>query len=75
MFSLGIFLVLDISHERLKTMITTIQDFGGTTMIPKGTLELLVTLGTYLMFVVIMTSFLVFKTPINLSSDHEVPDY
>lgn len=56
-------------------MITTLQDFGGTTMILKGTLELLVTLGTYPMSVVIMTSFLVFKTPIDLSSNHEVPNY
>ncbi|XP_022858608.1 uncharacterized protein LOC111379468 [Olea europaea var. sylvestris] len=57
------FLGLKIPQERLKVVTTPLQGFGGATVIPEGTVELSVTLGTYPVTVVIVTNFLVVKTP------------
>ncbi|XP_022848856.1 uncharacterized protein LOC111371185 [Olea europaea var. sylvestris] len=57
------FLGLKIPQKRLKVVTTPLQGFGGATVIPEGTVELSVTLGTYPATVVIMTNFLVVKTP------------
>ncbi|XP_022880799.1 uncharacterized protein LOC111398076 [Olea europaea var. sylvestris] len=57
------FLGLKIPQERLKVVTTPLQGFGGATVILEGTVELSVTLGTYLATVVIVTNFLVVKTP------------
>ncbi|XP_022846207.1 uncharacterized protein LOC111368948 [Olea europaea var. sylvestris] len=56
------FLGLKVPQEKLKMVTTPIQGFGGATVIPEGTVELSVTLGTYPATVVIMTNFLVVKT-------------
>ncbi|XP_022883330.1 uncharacterized protein LOC111400116 [Olea europaea var. sylvestris] len=57
------FLGLKIPPNKLKTVITFLQSFGGATVIREGTVELPVTLETYPTAVVIVASFLVVKTP------------
>ncbi|XP_022869682.1 uncharacterized protein LOC111389058 [Olea europaea var. sylvestris] len=57
------FLGLKVPQEKLKMVTTPLQGFGGATVIPEGTMELSVTLGTYPATVVIVTNFLVVKTP------------
>ncbi|KAL2534459.1 Uncharacterized protein Adt_07810 [Abeliophyllum distichum] len=56
-----VFLGLKISPSKIKPVTTPLHGFGGATVIPEGTIELLVTLGTYPASVVIMTSFLLVK--------------
>ncbi|XP_022854805.1 uncharacterized protein LOC111376108 [Olea europaea var. sylvestris] len=58
------FLGLKIFPEKLKMVTTPLQGFGEAIVISKGTVELPVTQGTYLATVVIVTNFLVIKTPI-----------
>ncbi|KAL2526786.1 Ribonuclease H [Abeliophyllum distichum] len=58
-----VFLGLKISPNKIKPVTTPLHGFGGATVIPEGTIELLVTLGTYPASVVIMTSFLLVKAP------------
>ncbi|XP_022874237.1 uncharacterized protein LOC111393068 [Olea europaea var. sylvestris] len=58
-----VFLGLKILPEKLKMVTTPLQGFGGATVIPEGVVELPVTLGTYPATVVIVTNFLVVKTP------------
>ncbi|KAL2506050.1 Ribonuclease H [Abeliophyllum distichum] len=58
-----VFLGLKISPSKIKLFITPHHGFGGATVIPEGTIELPVTLGTYPASVVIMTSFLLVKAP------------
>ncbi|XP_022849864.1 uncharacterized protein LOC111371950 [Olea europaea var. sylvestris] len=57
------FLGLKIFHDKLKTVTTSLQGFGGATVILEGTVDLSVTLGTYPTTVVIVASFLAIKTP------------
>ncbi|XP_022892274.1 uncharacterized protein LOC111407172 [Olea europaea var. sylvestris] len=57
------FLGLKIPLEKLKMVTTPLQGFGGATVIPEGTVKIPVTLGTYPATVVIVTNFLVVKTP------------
>ncbi|KAL2526109.1 Uncharacterized protein Adt_11163 [Abeliophyllum distichum] len=59
-----VFLGLKISHSKIKPVTAPLHGFGGVTIIPEGTIELPVTLGTYPASVVIMTSFLLVKAPI-----------
>ncbi|XP_022883333.1 uncharacterized protein LOC111400126 [Olea europaea var. sylvestris] len=61
--TLDAFLGLKTSHNKLKTVNTPLQGFGGVTVILEGTMELPVTLSTYPTAVVIVTSFLIVKTP------------
>ncbi|KAL2533610.1 Uncharacterized protein Adt_06961 [Abeliophyllum distichum] len=49
--------------EKLRLVTTLLQGFGGATVTPEGTIELPVTLGTYLASITIVTKFLVVKTP------------
>ncbi|XP_022872613.1 uncharacterized protein LOC111391599 [Olea europaea var. sylvestris] len=58
------FLDLKIPPEKPKMVTTSLQGFRGATVIPKGTVKLPITLGTYPATVVIVTNFLVVKTPI-----------
>ncbi|KAL2486106.1 Ribonuclease H [Abeliophyllum distichum] len=58
-----VFLGLKISPSKIKPVTTPLHGFGGATVIPEGTIELPVTLGTYPASVVIMTSFLLVKAP------------
>ncbi|KAL2525695.1 Uncharacterized protein Adt_10749 [Abeliophyllum distichum] len=58
-----VFLGLKISPSKIKLVTTPLHGFGGATVIPEGTIKLLVTLGTYPASVVIMTSFLLVKDP------------
>ncbi|KAL2480598.1 Ribonuclease H [Abeliophyllum distichum] len=60
---LGVFLGLKISPSKIKPATTPLHGFGGATIIPEGTIELSVTLGTYSASMVIMTSFLLVKVP------------
>ncbi|KAL2475698.1 Uncharacterized protein Adt_36434 [Abeliophyllum distichum] len=48
--------------EKLRSVTTHLQGFGGATVIPEGTIELSVTLGTYPASITIVTKFLVVKT-------------
>ncbi|XP_022883252.1 uncharacterized protein LOC111400002 [Olea europaea var. sylvestris] len=57
------FLGLKVPQEKLKMVTTSLQGLGGATVIPEGTVELSVTLGMYSATVVIVTNFLVVKTP------------
>ncbi|XP_022867929.1 uncharacterized protein LOC111387585 [Olea europaea var. sylvestris] len=57
------FLGLKVPQEKLKMVTTPLLGFGGARVIPEGTVEFSVTLGTYLATVVIVTNFLVVKTP------------
>ncbi|XP_022883099.1 uncharacterized protein LOC111399839 [Olea europaea var. sylvestris] len=57
------FLGLKILPKKLKMVTTPLQGFEGATMISEGTVELPITLGTYPVTVVIVTNFLVVKTP------------
>ncbi|XP_022893840.1 uncharacterized protein LOC111408298 [Olea europaea var. sylvestris] len=57
------FLGLKIPPEKLKMVTTPLQGFEGARVIPEGTVELPVTLGTYPATVVIVTNFLVVKIP------------
>lgn len=67
------FLGLKISPEKLEMVTTLLQGFRGATVIPEGTVELPITLGTYLTIVVILTSFLVVKTPIAYNAIYGQP--
>ncbi|XP_022897676.1 uncharacterized protein LOC111411368 [Olea europaea var. sylvestris] len=67
------FLGLKIPQERLKVVTTPLQGFGGATVIPEGTVELSVTLGTYPATVVIVTNFLVVKTPMAYNAIYNRP--
>ncbi|KAL2466991.1 Uncharacterized protein Adt_42842 [Abeliophyllum distichum] len=58
-----VFLGLKISPSKIKPVTTPLHGFGGATVIPEGTIELPVTLGTYPASVVIMTNFLLVKAP------------
>ncbi|KAL2531484.1 RNase H domain-containing protein [Abeliophyllum distichum] len=58
-----VFLGLKISPSKIKPVTTPLHGFGGATIIPEGTIELPVTLGTYPASVVIMTNFLLVKAP------------
>ncbi|KAL2513134.1 Ribonuclease H [Abeliophyllum distichum] len=58
-----VFLGLKISHSKIKPVTTPVHGFRGATVIPEGTIELPVTLGSYPASVVIMTSFLLVKAP------------
>ncbi|XP_022843447.1 uncharacterized protein LOC111367002 [Olea europaea var. sylvestris] len=57
------FLGLKIPPEKLTMVTTPLQGFGGATVISEGTVELPVTLDTYPATMVIVTNFLVVKTP------------
>ncbi|KAL2470160.1 Ribonuclease H [Abeliophyllum distichum] len=48
--------------EKLRSVTTPLQGFGGATVIPEGTIELPVTLETYPASITIVTKFLVVKT-------------
>ncbi|KAL2480127.1 Uncharacterized protein Adt_33093 [Abeliophyllum distichum] len=54
---------LKISPRKIKPVTTPLHGFGGATVIPDGTIQLPMTLGTYPTSVVIMTSFLLVKAP------------
>ncbi|XP_022880680.1 uncharacterized protein LOC111397950 [Olea europaea var. sylvestris] len=54
------FLGLKVPLDKLKIVNTPLQGYGGATVIPEGTVELPVTLGTDPTTVVIVASFLVF---------------
>lgn len=58
------FVGLKITLKRLKAVSTSLQGFGGATVIPEGVVELPVTLGTYPTSVVILINFLVIKTSV-----------
>ncbi|KAL2467122.1 Ribonuclease H [Abeliophyllum distichum] len=58
-----VFLGLKISPSKIKHVTTPLHGFGGATVIPEGTIELPVTLGTYPASVIIMTSFILVKAP------------
>ncbi|KAL2474431.1 Uncharacterized protein Adt_35167 [Abeliophyllum distichum] len=58
-----VFLGLRISPSKIKPVTTLLHGFGGATVIPEGTIELPVTLGTYPASVVRMTNFLLVKAP------------
>ncbi|KAL2480023.1 Ribonuclease H [Abeliophyllum distichum] len=58
-----VFLGLKISPSKIKPVTTPLHGFGGATVIPEGTIELPVTLGTYPASVIIMTSFILVKAP------------
>lgn len=57
----------------MKIVTTSLKGFGGMTVIPKGTVELLLTLGTYPTSVVILMSFLIVKTPMEYNAIYNRP--
>ncbi|XP_022851074.1 uncharacterized protein LOC111372885 [Olea europaea var. sylvestris] len=67
------FLGLKVPPDKLKIVNTPLQGFGGATVIPEGTVELPVTLGTYSTTVVIVASFLVVKTPMAYNAIYSRP--
>ncbi|KAL2466151.1 Integrase catalytic domain-containing protein [Abeliophyllum distichum] len=68
-----VFLGLRILPSKIKPVITPLHGFGGATIIPKGTIELPVTLGTYPASVVIMTNFLLVKAPMAYNAIYGCP--
>ncbi|KAL2542718.1 Uncharacterized protein Adt_03696 [Abeliophyllum distichum] len=58
-----VFLGLKISPNKIKLVTTPFHGFRGATVIPEGTIELPVTLGTYPASMVIITRFLLVKAP------------
>ncbi|XP_022891638.1 uncharacterized protein LOC111406444 [Olea europaea var. sylvestris] len=67
------FLGLKVPPDKLKIVNTPLQGFGGATVIPEGTVELPITLGTYPTTMVIVASFLVVNTPMAYNAIYGQP--